>query len=45
MNITDFALPSWNYTLPLTTVKPVFNGPHWKANTVVWFLRWILAEG
>ena len=45
MNITDFALPSWDYAIPLTTVKPVFNGPHWKANTIAWFLRWILAEG
>ncbi len=45
MNITDFALPGWNYTYPLTTVKPVFTGPHWHANTVLWFLRWILAEG
>jgi uncharacterized protein len=45
MNITDFAGPGWNYAIPLTTVKPVFNGPHWKANTIVWFLRWILAEG
>ena len=45
MNITDFALPTFDYALPLTTVKPVFNGPHWKINTIVWFLRWILAEG
>ncbi len=44
-NITDFALPGWNYVFPLETVKPVFNGPHWKINTLCWFLRWIFAEG
>jgi uncharacterized protein len=45
MNITDFAYGFQNYTFPLSTVKPVFSGPHWVANTTVWFLRWILAEG
>src|SRR6201987_5437762 len=45
MNITDFAFGFSNYFFPLSTVKPVFNGPHWKINTAVWFLRWILAEG
>ena len=45
MNITAFSGPFWNYMFPLTTVKPVFNSPHWKINTVAWFLRWILAEG
>ena len=45
MNITDFALPGWDYATPLTTVKPVFNGPHWQLNTAAWFLRWVLAEG
>ncbi len=45
MNITSFGLPGWNYMFPLTTVKPVFNGPHWQLNTAAWFLRWILAEG
>ena len=45
MNITDFAYGYQNYMFPLSTVKPVFNGPHWKANTTLWFLRWILAEG
>ena len=45
MNITDFGLPAWDYSIPLTTVHPVFSGPHWKANTIAWFLRWILAEG
>jgi uncharacterized protein len=45
MNITDFAFPFYDYAFPLATVKPVFNGPHWKANTILWFLRWILAEG
>jgi len=45
MNITDFAFGYHNYMFPLSTVKPVFNGPHWKANTILWFLRWILAEG
>jgi uncharacterized protein len=45
MNITDFAYGFANYAVPLSTAKPVFNGPHWKLNTVAWFLRWILAEG
>jgi uncharacterized protein len=45
MNITDFAYGYRNYAYPLSTVKPVFNGPHWKINTAAWFLRWILAEG
>jgi len=45
MNICDFAYGFKNYAYPLSTVKPVFNGPHWKANTTLWFLRWILAEG
>ncbi len=44
-NITDFALPGWNYTFPLDTVNPVFNGPHWKINTAAWFLRWMFVEG
>ncbi len=45
MNITDFAYGFQNYAFPLSTVKPVFSGPHWVVNTTVWFLRWILAEG
>lgn len=45
MNITDFALPGFDYAYPLSTVKPVFSGPHWHLNTAVWVLRWILAEG
>ncbi len=45
MNITDFAYPFYNYAYPLATAKPVFNGPHWKINTICWFLRWIFAEG
>ncbi len=45
MNITDFGLGMSNYAFPLATVKPVFDGPHWKINTTMWFLRWILAEG
>lgn len=45
MNITDFGLGFSNYAIPLSTAKPVFNGPHWKANTTLWFLRWIFAEG
>jgi len=45
MNITDFAFGSANYSFPLSTVKPVFHGPHWQINTAAWFLRWILAEG
>jgi len=45
MNITDFGLPRWDYTIPLSTVHPVFSGPYWRINTIAWFLRWILAEG
>jgi uncharacterized protein len=45
MNISDFAFGINNYTYPLSTVKPVFDGPHWKLNTAVWFLRWVFAEG
>src|SRR5580698_8814574 len=45
MNITDFAFGFANYAYPLSTVKPVFDGLHWKINTAMWFLRWILAEG
>jgi len=45
MNITDFAFGYTNYLFPLSTVKPVFDGPHWKINTAIWFLRWIFAEG
>lgn len=45
MNICDFGLGSNNYLFPLSTVKPVFNGPHMVANTTVWFLRWIFFEG
>jgi len=45
MNICDFAYGFRNYAYPLSTVKPVFSGPHWKVNTTIWFLRWILAEG
>ncbi len=45
MNSTDFAYGYTNYLYPLSTVKPVFHGPHWKVNTAAWFLRWMLAEG
>jgi len=45
MNITSFGLPSWAYAVPLSTPLPVFSGPHWRANTIAWFLRWVLAEG
>jgi len=45
MNICDFAYGYANYMVPLSIVHPVFSGPHAKANTIVWFLRWILAEG
>jgi uncharacterized protein len=45
MNICDFAYGFRNYAFPLSTVKPVFSGPHWKVNTAAWFLRWIFAEG
>ena len=45
MNICDFAYGFSNYAYPLSTVKPVFSGPHWQINTAMWFLRWIFAEG
>ena len=45
MNITDFAYGYTNYAFPLSTVKPVFDGPDWKINTAAWFMRWIFAEG
>ena len=45
MNITSFGLPAWAYSIPLSTPLPVFSGPHARVNTVVWFLRWVLAEG
>lgn len=45
MNITSFGLSEGNYIFPLSTMKPVFDGPHWKANTFFWFARMILAEG
>ncbi len=45
MNICDFAYGFKNYAFPLSTVKPVFSGPHWQINTAAWFLRWIFAEG
>jgi uncharacterized protein len=45
MNITDFAMSYVNYLIPLGSWLPVFTGPHAKVNTVVWMLRWILAEG
>jgi uncharacterized protein len=45
MNICDFAYGFANYAYPLSTVKPVFSGPHWRVDTTLWFLRWILAEG
>lgn len=45
MNITSFGLPGWAYAIPLSTPLPVFSGPHARANTIAWFLRWILAEG
>ena len=45
MNITSFGLPAWAYNIPLSTPLPVFHGPHWRANTVTWFLRWIFFEG
>ncbi len=44
MNITAFAF-GHNYSFPLSTIQPVFSGPHWKVNTTVWFLRWVFAEG
>jgi uncharacterized protein len=45
MNITDFAMSYVNYLIPLGSWLPVFTGPHAKVNTIVWMLRWILAEG
>ncbi len=45
MNICDFAYGGVNYTFPLSTGKPVFSGPHMAVNTVLWFARWIFAEG
>lgn len=45
MNITAFALPSWDYMFPLVTVKPVFSGAHATVNTTLWFIRWVTAEG
>jgi uncharacterized protein len=45
MNITSFGMSVGNYTFPLSTVKPVFSGPHWKVNTICWFVRWVVAEG
>ena len=45
MNICEFAFGGANYVFPLSTVKPVFHGPHWQVNTAVWFARWIFAEG
>jgi uncharacterized protein len=45
MNITDFALPTWAYAIPLGTMLPVFSGPHARVNTLAWMLRWVLAEG
>ncbi len=45
MNIADFAYGYTNYMFPLSTVKPVFDGPHWQLNTIAWFLRWIFFEG
>lgn len=45
MNITSFGLPGWAYDVPLGTMLPVFSGPHAKANTAAWMLRWIFAEG
>jgi uncharacterized protein len=44
-NVTSFGLPGWAYAVPLGTPKPVFTGPHEQINTIVWFARWILAEG
>ena len=45
MNICSFGLSVGNYAFPLSTVKPVFDGPHAHLNTLLWFLRWVVAEG
>jgi uncharacterized protein len=44
-NVSDFGLPFWDYLVPLSSSKPVFAGPHSTANTVMWFVRWLLMEG
>jgi uncharacterized protein len=44
-NIVSFGMPLWDYMVPVSAPVPVFSGPHWRANTVAWFLRWVLAEG
>ena len=44
-NVTSFGLPSWAYSVPLGTPKPVFEGPHAHINTICWFARWIIVEG
>jgi len=44
-NVTSFGLPDWAYWIPLSTPRPVFEGPHAHLNTVAWFARWIVMEG
>lgn len=45
MNITSFGMSAGNYIFPLSTMRPVFHGPHWLINTACWFGRMIFAEG
>jgi uncharacterized protein len=44
-NVTAIGLPDWDYSVPLGTVKPVFEGAHAHVNTIVWFARWLVMEG
>ena len=45
MDIAGFGMSEWNNDFPLETVKPVFHGPHWLLNTVLWFAVWMVAKG
>ena len=45
IDILDFGMPEWNIDFPLATVQPVFHGPHWRVNTVLWFAVWVFAKG
>lgn len=44
-NICSFGLPAWAYGIPLGIPLPAFTGPYATINTVVWFTRWLVAEG
>ena len=45
VDIASFGMPEWNIDFPLQTVRPVFDGPHWRLNTVLWFGMWMVAKG